>query len=374
MIHFRAPLLGGVFSIGLMFPLIGTDIVHAAALVEAPGRHDAVALIRLADNDTPAWAAEATMNPDYDANEVTTQVADDAPPATGGKASTEYFGDNATSGDHAWDAPAQMNPDYTSDQSAAPAPAGGDEQAAPTEDKTSTKTQTAEDATPPATGGKATTDYYGDKAPSETPAWDAPAQMNPDYAKDQSATPAATEAPAAETAEEPAPPPTGGKATTEYYGDSESQSNPAWAEPAKMNPDYNAAAPAASESASSTAGACIESVTADAKGIQVRFSESSVAIAQEGRAALTNLAKSLKDCGGVTVEVQGFTDAVGSGAINRALSELRAKKVVDFLKSAGVDSSKLKAVGYGSDKAIGDNHTAEGRRLNRRVELVVSSQ
>jgi outer membrane protein OmpA-like peptidoglycan-associated protein len=364
MIHFRAPLLGGVFSIGLMFPLIGTDIVHAATLVEAPGRHDAAALVRLADNATPAWAAEATMNPDYKSDEATVKTADDdAPPATGGKATTEYFGDNASSGDHAWDAPAKMNPDYNSDQSAAP-----------TEDKTSTEPQTAEEAAPPPTGGKATTEYYGSTAPSEAPAWDAPAKMNPDYAKDESAAPAATEAPAAETAEEPAPPPTGGKATTEYFGNGESQSSPAWAEPAKMNPAYNAASPAGSEAASSTGGACIEAVTADAKGIKVHFSEDSAAISREEQAALKKLAQSLKDCGSATVEVQGYTDTVGSKASNKMLSKLRAEKVADFLASAGVDSSKLKAVGYGPDKPIADNHTSEGRRLNRRVELVVSGQ
>ena len=364
MIHFRAPLLGGVFSIGLMLPLIGTDIVHAATLVEAPGRHDAAALVRLAANDTPAWAAEATMNPDYTASKSAT-------PDQNSGAATAANSNNASGSTPAWDAPAKINPDYTNEPSTEPAAAGAGEQAAPTEDKAST----AEEAAPPPTGGQATTEYFGDKASSESPAWDAPAKMNPDYAKDKSAAPAATEAPAAEAAEEPAPPPTGGKATTEFFGGSESQGNPAWAEPATMNPDYNAATPAASESAaSSTAGACIETVTADAKGIQVHFSEDSAAIAQDGRSALTNLAKSLKDCGGVTVEVQGYTDTVGSEGSNKVLSELRAKKVVDFLTSAGVDSSKLKAVGYGPEKAIGDNHTAEGRRLNRRVELVVSSQ
>jgi outer membrane protein OmpA-like peptidoglycan-associated protein len=198
--------------------------------------------------------------------------------------------------------------------------------------------------------------------------------MNPDYAKDESAAPAATEAPAAETAEEPAPPPTGGKATTEYFGNGESQSSPAWAEPAKMNPAYNAASPAGSEAASSTGGACIEAVTADAKGIKVHFSEDSAAISREEQAALKKLAQSLKDCGSATVEVQGYTDTVGSKASNKMLSKLRAEKVADFLASAGVDSSKLKAVGYGPDKPIADNHTSEGRRLNRRVELVVSGQ
>jgi outer membrane protein OmpA-like peptidoglycan-associated protein len=200
--------------------------------------------------------------------------------------------------------------------------------------------------------------------------------MNPDY---NAAAPAAAEAPApaaeapAPAAEEAPPPPTGGQATTDYYGGSAAPSNPAWAAPAKMNPDYNAAAaPAAAEAPA--AGACLESVASGAKALSLRFSADSAAIPQDAQAALSDLAKALKDCGGVVVEVAGYTDSVGSSGSNRILSELRAKKVVDFLTDAGVDASKLKAVGHGEGHPVADNTTAQGRSLNRRVELSVSGQ
>ena len=382
MIHFRAPLLGGVCSIGLMFQLASVDIVHATTTVEMPSAHDA-ALMPSAESAMPALADEAAINFGYETDEDAIEVAEDesAPPATGGQATTDYYGDSATSENPAWDAPAKMNPDYATDESAAPAATDTGAQAAPSEGDTSSEaapaTQTAEEAAPPPTGGQATTDYYGGSETPSNPAWAAPAKMNPDYTNEpaapaETAQPAAAETPApAPTAEEPPPPPTGGQATTDYYGGSEAPSNPAWAAPAKMNPDYNASAPAA---AAPAAAACRDAVDSAAKAAILRFTEDSAAIAQDNRAALTALANALKDCGGVVVEVQGYTDSVGSSGGNKILSELRAKKIVDFLTDAGVDASKLKAVGNGEDNPVGDNATVEGRRLNRRVEFVVSGQ
>jgi outer membrane protein OmpA-like peptidoglycan-associated protein len=334
----------------------------------------------------PALADEAAINFGYETDEDAIEVAEDesAPPTTGGQATTDYYGDSATSENPAWDAPAKMNPDYTTDESSAPAATDTGAQAAPSEGDTSSEaapTQTAEEAAPPPTGGQATTDYYGGSETPSNPAWDAPAKMNPDYTSEpaapaEAAQPAATETPApAPTAEEPPPPPTGGQATTDYYGGSETPSNPAWGAPATMNPDYNAAAaPAATEAAAPAANACRETVATSAKAATLHFTEDSAAVAQDSRAALTALANALKDCGGVVVEVQGYTDSVGSSGGNKILSELRAKKIVDFLTDAGVDASKLKAVGNGEDNPVGDNGTTEGRRLNRRVEFVVSGQ
>ena len=51
-------------------------------------------------------------------------------------------------------------------------------------------------------------------------------------------------------------------------------------------------------------------------------------------------------------------------------SEQRAQAVVKYLVKKGIDSERLRAVGYGSDKPIADNKTKKGRKLNRRVELV----
>ena len=87
------------------------------------------------------------------------------------------------------------------------------------------------------------------------------------------------------------------------------------------------------------------------------------------------IAKIVKTCGNVVVEVGGgHTDNTGAPDFNNALSQLRAKAAVDFLIGEGVDPAKLKAVGYGQEQPISTNDTAEGRRLNRRIEFLVSSR
>lgn len=68
-------------------------------------------------------------------------------------------------------------------------------------------------------------------------------------------------------------------------------------------------------------------------------------------------------------EVQGHTDNVGGKAANMALSEQRAKAVVAWLTSQGIDGARLVAKGYGDSEPVADNTTDEGRAKNRRVEL-----
>jgi OOP family OmpA-OmpF porin len=68
-------------------------------------------------------------------------------------------------------------------------------------------------------------------------------------------------------------------------------------------------------------------------------------------------------------EVGGHTDNVGGDAPNQALSERRAKAVVVFLASKGVDAKLLSAKGYGETAPITDNGTVEGRTKNRRIEF-----
>ena len=71
-----------------------------------------------------------------------------------------------------------------------------------------------------------------------------------------------------------------------------------------------------------------------------------------------------------TIEIQGHTDSSGSADLNRALSMLRAEAVREYLIGKGIDPARMTAVGYGEDLPIGDNATAEGRAMNRRVELI----
>jgi outer membrane protein OmpA-like peptidoglycan-associated protein len=66
--------------------------------------------------------------------------------------------------------------------------------------------------------------------------------------------------------------------------------------------------------------------------------------------------------------IEGHTDATGGAAYNQALSEARARAVVEWLAARGVDRARLSAVGQGLAQPVADNATIAGRALNRRVE------
>ena len=57
---------------------------------------------------------------------------------------------------------------------------------------------------------------------------------------------------------------------------------------------------------------------------------------------------------------------------NLMLSKNRAQAVVDYLVTKGIAISRLNAVGFGEDKPVTTNNTAEGRTLNRRVKLILT--
>lgn len=67
--------------------------------------------------------------------------------------------------------------------------------------------------------------------------------------------------------------------------------------------------------------------------------------------------------------VAGHTDAEGSDAHNQSLSDARARAVVAWLVDKGVDGARLSSEGHGETRPVANNGTAEGRALNRRVEI-----
>ena len=73
------------------------------------------------------------------------------------------------------------------------------------------------------------------------------------------------------------------------------------------------------------------------------------------------------------IAIHGHTDNRGDAAENIALSKERAKSVMDFLISNGVDQSRLTYNGFGSLKPKSSNSTENGRLVNRRVEFVIKS-
>jgi OOP family OmpA-OmpF porin len=70
------------------------------------------------------------------------------------------------------------------------------------------------------------------------------------------------------------------------------------------------------------------------------------------------------------IEVNGYTDALGSESGNLKLSQKRAKSVRDYLTSKGVAIDRIKAQGFGEQNPVADNGTPEGRQKNRRIEIV----
>lgn len=72
------------------------------------------------------------------------------------------------------------------------------------------------------------------------------------------------------------------------------------------------------------------------------------------------------------LNIEGYTDSIGSDQYNQTLSEKRAATVRDYLVTSGVSINNVVAQGFGKAEPVADNSTAAGRKLNRRVDMVVS--
>ena len=76
-----------------------------------------------------------------------------------------------------------------------------------------------------------------------------------------------------------------------------------------------------------------------------------------------------KSKGNMGVVLEGHTDSVGTDSYNQALSNRRANSVKAYFVKKGVDANRITTVGYGESQPRADNAAAEGRKLNRRVEI-----
>lgn len=75
---------------------------------------------------------------------------------------------------------------------------------------------------------------------------------------------------------------------------------------------------------------------------------------------------------GLIIYVNAYTDNTGTPMINEELSVRRANMVGQYINSIGVDETSVKAAGWGEAKTIAPNETEEGRRANRRVEIILN--
>lgn len=86
---------------------------------------------------------------------------------------------------------------------------------------------------------------------------------------------------------------------------------------------------------------------------------------------LNSVAIVLDEFDKTTVTVYGHADSTGPEDYNQQLSQRRALSVSNYLAAQGVSPGRLQAVGFGESRPIADNATESGRRLNRRVEVVI---
>lgn len=94
-------------------------------------------------------------------------------------------------------------------------------------------------------------------------------------------------------------------------------------------------------------------------------------LARERLARISGIVGAYPD---LRLQIEGYTDSIGSDAYNQTLSEKRAASVRDYLVNSGVSINNVVAQGMGKSNPIADNSTAAGRKLNRRVEMIVSGE
>jgi outer membrane protein OmpA-like peptidoglycan-associated protein len=104
----------------------------------------------------------------------------------------------------------------------------------------------------------------------------------------------------------------------------------------------------------------------------VLFTTGEATLLPGAQSQLNQVAEALKTQAEHHFSVEGHTDNQGTDKINDELSTRRANSVRDYLIVHGVSAAAITAQGFGSSKPVADNKSAEGRAMNRRVEIVVS--
>lgn len=105
----------------------------------------------------------------------------------------------------------------------------------------------------------------------------------------------------------------------------------------------------------------------------ILFDYDSAALRSASRTTLNELGENFRQYPDNFIIVEGHTDSTGTDAYNQRLSEQRASSVADYLIDRGVSASKITVYGFGEARPKAANDTAEGRQLNRRVEIHIQA-
>ncbi|HYC92344.1 MAG TPA: OmpA family protein [Thermoanaerobaculia bacterium] len=106
----------------------------------------------------------------------------------------------------------------------------------------------------------------------------------------------------------------------------------------------------------------------------ILFDTDSSDLRSASRSTLNDLAQNFAQYPDNLITVEGHTDSTGTDQYNQRLSERRASSVADYLIDRGVPASAITVYGYGELRPASTNDTAEGRQLNRRVEIHIRAR
>jgi OOP family OmpA-OmpF porin len=101
----------------------------------------------------------------------------------------------------------------------------------------------------------------------------------------------------------------------------------------------------------------------------IHFKFDSASLTADAKGILDRAISSIKANESQNLVVEGHTDSTGPDTYNLGLSQRRAKSVVNYLVSKGINGSRLNAKGLGENSPAASNATREGRAANRRVEI-----
>lgn len=107
---------------------------------------------------------------------------------------------------------------------------------------------------------------------------------------------------------------------------------------------------------------------------RLHFAPGSAHLSADSEQQIQDLASVMTAYPNTAAKIGGFTDNTGNARVNVRLSQRRANAVREALVAKGVSPSRLVAEGYGAKMPIGDNSTADGRAMNRRISILVTKK
>ena len=104
----------------------------------------------------------------------------------------------------------------------------------------------------------------------------------------------------------------------------------------------------------------------------IEFSSNSEQINSNAFALLDELILISADCPGANISITGHTDNTGNETANRALSDARARAVLEYMVAGGIATDRMTAKGFGATRPLLNEDSSRARRINRRIEIEFS--